>query len=128
MRGMVIFIKQKVRAFAVCLIGLSAIGPGNVAGVNDRIFGEFPVNAVGAFSVQACTPDAADAGPSVFEVVFDQQAEFSVLVPQVRIFQMDVRVLEIKNRVVQNPFKGTIRAGRFCDTDFNGPSAKERDL
>lgn len=84
MRGMVIFIKQKVRAFAVCLIGLSAIGPGNMAGVNDRIFGEFPVNAVGAFSVQACTPDAADAGTSVFEVVFDQQAEFSVLVPQVR--------------------------------------------
>ena len=77
MRGMVIFIKQKVRAFAVCLIGLSAIGPGNVAGVNDGIFGEFPVNAVGAFSVQACTPDAADAGTSVFEVVFDQQAEFS---------------------------------------------------
>ena len=89
-----------------------------MAGVNDRIFGEFPVNAVGAFSVQACTPDTADAGTSVFEVVFDQQAEFSVLLPQVRIFQMEVRVLEIKNRVVQNPFKGTIRAGRFCDTDF----------
>jgi hypothetical protein len=82
-------VRQKPWTLTVGLIGNSAVAPYNSTRIDSRVICKFPVDTVLAFGVQVGSPDTADTLPLVFEIILDQRAETTVLIPEVWVSESE---------------------------------------
>jgi len=83
-------VRQKAWTFTVGLIGNSAVAPYNSTRIDSRVICKFPVDTVMAFGVQVGSPNTADTLPLAFEIILDQRAETTVLIPEVWVFRIRI--------------------------------------
>lgn len=83
-------VRQKAWTFTVGLIGNSAVAPYNSTRIDSRVICKFPVDTVMAFGVQVGSPNTADTLPLAFEIILDQRAETTVLIPVVWVFRIRI--------------------------------------
>lgn len=118
--GRLAVLDQEVWPLQVAGPGDGAVIPAHRARVGLRLRMEGPVHAVAAGGVDAGAPFPGQAAAVVLEVVLHHHVEEAAVVPDERVFDMQIGIGEVEARILGYPAKGTGRSRRLGDPKFEG--------